>query len=121
MEQITITNISGTFVVGEEIQVSGSVYATVAGVGDDYLICKHIVGGLLVDNIVTGQTSSASARITLVTTLSENIDIDEVIYWKPVTAFDYENELNELKKEVKLLNVSFKTQAENDLKRLMSR
>jgi hypothetical protein len=121
IEQIALTNITGTFVVGEEIQVSGSVYATVAGVGDDYLICKHVVGGLLVDNIVTGQTSSASARITLVTTLSENISVNEIIYWKPVTAFDYENELNELKKEVKLLNVNFKTQAENDLKRLMSR
>lgn len=121
IEQIALTDITGTFVVGEEIQVSGSVYATVAGVGDDYLICKHIVGGLLVDNIVTGQTSSASARITLVTAISENISVDEVIYWNAVSAFDYENELNELKKEVKLLNVNFKSQAENDLKRLMSR
>ena len=122
IEQITINNISGTFVVGEEIQVSGSVYATVAGVGDDYLICKHIVGGLLVGNIVTGQTSSASATITLVPAqpLTQNIDINEVVYWKPVTAFEYENEINELKKEVKLLDVRFKSQAENDLKRLMS-
>ena len=122
IEQITINNISGTFVVGEEIQVSGSVYATVAGVGNDYLICKHIVGGLLVGNIVTGQTSSASATITLVPAqpLTQNIDINEVVYWKPVTAFEYENEINELKKEVKLLDVRFKSQAENDLKRLMS-
>jgi hypothetical protein len=123
IEQITINNISGTFVVGEEIQVSGSVYATVASVGNDYLICKHIVGGLLVGNIVTGQTSSARATITLVPAepLTQNIDINEVIYWKPVTAFEYENELNELKKEIKLLDVRFKSQAESDLKRLMSR
>jgi hypothetical protein len=121
IEQITLTNISGTFIVGEEIQVSGSVYATVEGVGDDYLICKHIVGGLSVDNIITGQTSSASARITLNTVLNENIPIDEIFYWTAVTSFDYENEMNELKKEIKLLDIRFKSQAENDLKRLMSR
>ena len=123
IEQITINNISGTFVVGEEIQVSGSVYATVAGVGDDYLICKHIVGGLLVGNIVTGQTSSASATITLVPAqpLTQNIDINEVIYWKPVTAFEYENELNEFKKEIKLVDVRYKSQVESEFKRLMSR
>jgi hypothetical protein len=121
IEQITLTNISGTFIVGEEIQVSGSVYATVEGVGDDYLICKHVVGGFSIDNIITGQTSSASARITLKTVLTENIQIDEIIYWVAVTSLDYENEMNELKKEIKLLDVRFKPQAENDLKRLMSR
>jgi hypothetical protein len=123
IEQITINNISGTFVVGEEIQVSGSVYATVAGVGEDYLICKHIVGGLLVGNIVTGQTSSARATITLVPAqpLTQNIDINEITYWKPVTAFEYENELNELKKEIKLVDVRYKSQVESEFKRLMSR
>ena len=121
IQQFALTNVSGTFVVGEEVQVNGSNYAIIEGVSSDYVICKHIVGNLGVDNIITGQTSSATARITLVTTLAENIPLDETIYWIAVTAFEYENELNELKKEVKLLDVRFKSQAENDLKRLMSR
>lgn len=123
IEQYALTSIIGTFVAGEEIQVDGSTYATIEAVGPDYIICKHVVGefkdGEDGDTII-GQTSGATATITLKTLLAENIAIDEIRYWTPVTAFEYENELNEFKKEVKLLDVRFKSQAENDLKRLMS-
>ena len=118
IEQYALTSIVGTFVVGEEVQVDGSTYATVEAVGPDYILCKHVVGDI--EGSITGQTSGATATITLKTLLAENIAIDEISYWTPVTAFEYENELNELKKEVKLLDVRFKSQAENDLKRLMS-
>lgn len=119
--QIYTLNItSGTFTIGEEVQINGSTYAIIDAIGDDYVICKHIVGNFQVGSTVTGQTSSAVATITLVNTITENIPLDETIYWTSVSAFEYENELNELKKEVKLLDVRFKSQAEADLKRLMS-
>ena len=118
IEQYALTSIVGVFVAGEEIQVDGSTYATVEAVGPDYILCKHVVGDI--EGSITGQTSGATATITLKTSLAINIPNDEIIYWTPVTAFEYENELNELKKEVKLLDVRFKSQAENDLKRLMS-
>jgi hypothetical protein len=119
--QIYTLNItSGTFTIGEEVQINGSTYAIIDAIGDDYVICKHIVGNFQVGSTVTGQTSSAVATITLVNTITENIPLDETIYWTSVSEFEYENELNELKKEVKLLDVRFKSQAEADLKRLMS-
>jgi len=120
VQSYTLDNITGAFVPGEEIQIDGATYAIVDAVGDDYVICKNIVGAFEVDSIIVGQTSSAEARIALVNTLVENIPLDETVYWAPVSAFDYENELNELKKEIKLLDVRYRSQAEADLKRLMS-
>jgi hypothetical protein len=122
IEQYNLGATQGEFVVGEEVQVNGSTYATVEAVGPNFIICKHIVGGFNVDNTITGQTSGATTTILQIPELTKVINIpnDEITYWSPVTAFEYENELNELKKEVKLLDVRFKSQAENDLKRLMS-
>jgi hypothetical protein len=120
VQSYTLENPTGTFVIGEEIQIDGDTYAIIDAIGDDYVICKHIVGAFEAGSIITGQTSLVEATIVEVKTFVENIPLDETIYWYPVSAFDYENELNELKKEIKLLDVRFKSQAESDLKSLMS-
>lgn len=120
IQQFDLYDLVGTFEIGEEIQIDGSIYATVEAVGTDNIICKNIVGPFVIDSTITGQTSGATAKLSVITTLVENIPLDETVYWAPVSAYEYETELNEIKKEIRLLDVRFRGQAENDLKRLMS-
>jgi len=117
---ITLTVVNGIFAVDEEIQVDGTNYAFVTLVDGNTITCQHVNGTFSVDDVITGKDSGAYGTITSVTTLVETIAFTDVLYWEPVTYYDYERELNEDKKNIKLLDARFKRQAESELKRLMS-
>lgn len=51
--------------------------------------------------------------------LAENIKNEVAKYWSPVTYFEYENEMNEYNKTVRVMDSRYKAQAAQDLKRLM--
>lgn len=48
-----------------------------------------------------------------------NLPLDEQVYYSPVTAYDYENEKNESKKSIKLLDNSYAMQTAIELKKLL--
>jgi hypothetical protein len=56
---------------------------------------------------ITGQDSSANASPSTITTIKENLTENEVAYFSPVTAYDYENELNESKKNIILIDSKY--------------
>jgi len=117
---MTLTVVNGNFAVDEEIQVDGTNYAFVTLVDGNTITCQHVNGTFSVGNVITGKDSGAYGTITSVTTLVETIAFTDVLYWEPVTYYDYERELNEDKKNIKLLGAGFKREAESELKRLMS-
>lgn len=117
---LTLSTVNQNLTVGEEVQVNGTNYAFVTNVDGNIATCQHVNGSFTAGDTITGQESGATATVSTVTTLVETIAYSDADYWQAVTFFDFENELNESKKEIQLLDVRFKGQAESELKRLMS-
>ena len=113
----TISSVTGQFKVGEEIRVNGTNYAFCTYVSATSLTLQHVVGTL--SGTITGQESGATAIIGTVTTLKETLAAQDNSFWSPVTFLEYEQELNEAKKLIKLLDVRFASQADSDLRRIM--
>jgi hypothetical protein len=117
--QLTFTAEITPFTVGEEIRVNSDNYAFVTFSNATVTTCHHVTGAFSEGNTVTGQESNVSATVSTATILSETLASTDAAYWEPVTFLDYEQELNEMKKEIQLLDVRYRGQAELELKRTM--
>lgn len=115
---ITISNPVGSFIEGEEIQTDGTNYGFVTYSTETTVTAQHITGTFT--GTITGQESGATATVDNVETLTETIAYVDVDYWAPVSFYEFEIELNEMRKSIKLLDPRFAKQAENDLKRIMN-
>jgi len=62
---------------------------------------------------------SISGDYGIVIELAENISESVARFWSPVTYYEYENELNEYNKSVRVMDSRYKAQAAKDLKTLM--
>ena len=118
IQSIAISSVTGTFKVGEEIQTNGTNYAFVTYVGTNSITVQHITGTL--SGTIRGQESGATATVGSITTLLQPISAVDAPFWSPVTFLEYEQDINEAKKNIKLLDVRYTSQAVNDLKRTMS-
>ena len=108
-----------SFIVGEEVAV-GATYAFVTASSNGYTICQHVTGEFAVSAVIVGKESSGSVTLTGAGVLSESILADDVAYWVPVTYFEYEAELNEAKRHIRLIDARLRHKAESDLQRVMS-
>jgi hypothetical protein len=117
---LTLSSVTGQLTVGEEVQVDGTNYAFVTLVDGNTISCQHVNGTFETGNTITGKESGITATIVSATTIIETIAFTDAVYWEAISYYDYERELNEDKKEVSLLDVRYKSQAESELKRLMS-
>lgn len=112
-----ISSVTGTFTIGEEVRTDPTNYAFVTFANSSVMTCQHVTGTL--SSTITGQESGATATVGTVTTISETLAATEPLFWSPVTYFEHEQELNEAKKVLKLLDIRYKNQAEEDLRRVM--
>jgi len=118
IQSIAISSVTGTFKVGEEVKTNGTNYAFVTHVSNTALTVQHITGTL--SGTITGQESGATATVGAITTILQPISAVDAPFWSPVTFLEYEQDLNEAKKVIKLLDIRYTSQAVNDLKRTMS-
>lgn len=107
-----------SFTVGEEIYV-GATYAFVTGSNNGYTTCQHVTGQFEVDDVINGKESGATATVLTSTVIAESISDEENLYWEQVSFYDYERELNEAKRHIRLIDVRYRSKIENDLKRVM--
>lgn len=119
---ITITGLTGVFKVGEEVQYTGTNYGFCTYSSNTALAVNNITGQFVANTTIIGKESGASATIVacnnaITTTLAN----DDPLYWEAVTFYDYEIEQNEKKKEILLIDSRYTIQAEQELKRTMSR
>lgn len=120
---ITYNNVK-SFIMNEKVQqqTSGATgFITFSNTSVIYL--QHIGGGSNFDgtNNIIGLTSGANTTATAVfTVLKENINSDNAIYYSQVNAFDYENELNEKKKTISLLNSDLTSVVHNKFSEIMN-
>lgn len=117
---LDITTSQGTFVIGEEIQVNPSNYAFVTFANSTVVTCQHVTGTLNSTDIIIGQQSNAIATVDTKTVIFESVASTDAVYWSPVTYLEYEQEQNEQKKTIQLIDPRFIGQIESDLRRVMS-
>jgi len=116
---MSISNTTGTFTLGEEIQVNGTNYGFCTNNGTTQINVQHVTGSFAADDTIIGVDSGTTAIVNDAQ-IFYSIPLDENRFWSPVSFFDYEQELNEAKKEISLIDASYKRQVEADLKRLMN-
>jgi hypothetical protein len=120
--QVSFTSTEGTFIVGEEVRQNPLVYGSVVSVTNDFVIVKNIVelGAVFTPGAVLfGVDSGATGTVETVTELSRAIPSDEIPFWESYSFFDYEQELNEQKRNIRLLDARYRNAAESELKRTM--
>lgn len=114
---------SNTFSLGENaIQKNGATVVAIGNVkfaNSSTIIVDDIQGTFSNTYNITGSSSSANATVSSVNTISTSISSDIINYFEPVTFYDYENELNEKRKNIRLLDVSFVEDVVRQFKGLM--
>ena len=113
------------FEVGEQLiqKTSGTITCTsfVSMVKDSTTLVVNDVLGLFetTDGVtysdLVGQTSGTSAAVTNAQLLVQPIPANETQYWSYVTNLDYETELNEQKRHIRLLDKAYVDQVEREL------
>jgi hypothetical protein len=116
-------------------QVAGFTNTTVIVQHTSGFVIPGADGTITGSSSITGSESGASAIISSGSAflidkgrgyddngdliLDRLISIDEIEYWSPVYIYDYENELNEKNKSIRVLNSSYAPQMAINLKNLL--
>jgi len=112
--EVTV-NSSNNFIIGENVtqKTSGSITASgnIKLASNNILTLVHI-GGAFANSggnvgTIVGTESLASRTVTDVKTIYNSIPSNEFVYWEPVSFYDYENEINESRKNIKLIDRQF--------------
>jgi hypothetical protein len=72
------------------------------------------------NSFVYGTESLTNTIITEATLLANNIPLGEEIYWDPLTYYEYENDINERNKTIRILKDSMTGKVTKDLKNLLN-
>ena len=119
---LNVSNVTGTFKVGEEVQYTGTNYGFCTYFSNTEITVNNITGSFLANTTVMGKESNAHATIVSCNNaISTTQAYDQPLYWEAVSFYDYEVEENEKKKEIFLLDSRYTTQIEQELKRTMAR
>lgn len=107
---INLTISSGTFNSGDRFtQGNSSGFVTFANT-------SHVVIDKVTGLFTTG--AATGATITAANTVSQPISDVEASYWEPVTAYTYEEELNDSKLHIRILDKSYVGKIEKDMREL---
>ena len=91
---ITIQHVTGVVTAIEPVVITGSSY-------------------------IAGLESNANVAFTTATSVVRNIPLDEVIYYTPVSIYDYEQEMNESKRTIRVLGAEYSSQVATEIKALL--
>ena len=120
MATMNINNISGTFKIGEEIQVDGTNYGFNVSSDASTVVLQHLYGYFYTGDTIVGKESGATATISTVeNVISTTLAYEHSNYWKAVSYYDHELNENEKKKNIQLLDAQQMFTAEQELKRVM--
>jgi hypothetical protein len=72
------------------------------------------------NSYVQGSESNCNSSFSTSSIITENIPLDEEVYWSPVSYTSYENEKNEFNKTIKVLDSKFSTTVVQNLTSLLS-
>lgn len=84
------------------------------------LTLQHIIGQFNGSNIIVGNDSLINCTPTTVTTIKQNLSDTQMVYFSPVTAYEYENELNEQRRNISVLDNRYKPAIHSNFRDIMS-
>ena len=124
-QQLSISLVGNTnFQVNEYIyQTSGGVTissGTVNYSNSSVCVISNVGGSISNTYNILGGDSGANATISTVNTITTSIDTDIQQYFESVSFYEYENEINEQKKNIRLIDVSYVSSIEKEFKKLLS-
>lgn len=110
-------NSSNNIIVGERAtQTNASGF--VASVDTNKITLKHISGSFA-NGAITFEDSKASRTVTNTVIVHSAIPATEAVYWESVSFYDYENELNESRKSIKLIDRQYLDTIEDQIIELL--
>jgi hypothetical protein len=125
IQQGSISLVGNTSFANNEYvyQTNGGVTVssgTVTFANSSVCIISNIGGTISTSYNLKGGDSGANATLSSITTLSTVIDTDIQSYFESVSYFDYENEVNEQKRNIRLIDVAYVSAIEREFKQLLS-
>ncbi|NDG29045.1 hypothetical protein EB118_02965 [bacterium] len=112
---LTVSSSNG-FVVGEKItQSSNSGY--ISYIGSNKITINRVTGDIS-NNSITGLKSGSTTSVTSSSTLNTSIPDSESSFYSPVTYLQYEEELNESKFNIRVLDKSYVGKIQRDMREL---
>lgn len=109
-EYVYIQNGGGVVQGTATLNISNTTSATISSV----------TGSVGTSLTLKGASSNTTANITATSTLTTSIPTELQSYYTAVSFYDYESEINEQKKNIKLIDVSYLQSIEEEFKALLS-
>jgi len=124
-QQLSISLVGNTTFSNNEyvFQTSGGTTVstgTVIFANSSVCIITNVGGTITTANNLKGGDSLANATISSVNTLSTSISAEIQAYFESVSFYEYETELNEQKKNIRLIDASYVSAIEREFKKLLS-
>lgn len=91
---ITLNNISGTTLSNSTVVISGSSY-------------------------LSGRESSSNAAFSTAVNIVDNLATEEIVYWSPVSIYEFENEKNEQNKTINVIDSGYSGRISKELTKLL--
>ncbi len=85
---------------------------------DNTLVVKDVIGTFVANTVYT-TSNAASDSVSLVTDVATSIPSAEGAYWEYVTKYDYEEELNEGRKHIQIIDKRYLSTIESELDSLL--
>lgn len=122
---IELTVVSGSdFTLEEQVKQTsgGSIVASgfVKYVSATSVVVEKVTGTFSTSYSLVNYDGDVTTSVSTVTTLDQAISTEEAIYWSPVTAYEYEELLNEQKKQIYLIDKTYLDQIELEMKSLLT-
>jgi len=94
---------------------------------NNYLYIQHVSGTFYISDTISlnsnsyiyGTESKANSVITSVSAVANNISEEELVYWKPITYYEYEIEKNEYNKSIRVMDKDNVYTAVDNLRELL--
>lgn len=118
---VQFSSTSNTFIVGERVTSGSKIgFVTKENLSSTpkNIVIDKITGSFAVNDVVTGDDSGAVGTATSVTLLDQPLSDIDAVFFEPVSYFTYEEEINENKSNIRILDKSYISKIEKDMREL---
>ena len=125
IESFDLVTSSGTFLDDEVVvqSLDNTAFAQVSWSNTSNMVIRHVRGDFSGNTnfSIVGEESGATATVNAASyvLLNEVIPADEQVYYSPVSLYDYEEELNESKRDIYLVQDTYSEKLNDQLKELL--
>jgi len=106
------------FEIGEIVKQGSSASGIVKARSSGNIVVEKIQGAFA-NTATTNYDQTSSATITSSSIITKAIPDNETVYWTPVSAFDYEEEINNQRKTIYILDKIYLDQIELEMKGML--